>query len=374
MNLFEYQAKEIFSVHRIPVPRSYLVSSPSEVSDALDHTGVPCVVKAQILQGGRGKAGLIRFAASHEEAVAETDALLDNSANQIERVLIEEAIDFRKELYLSVTVDPVSASGLIIGSTEGGVEIETLAKTRPQSIVRSHFDLALGIRPFEARQFAYSFDLSPEVAQKVVAVLVNLGSIFQELDCEIAEINPLFVTSDDRLIAGDGKIAIDNNSLNRQTWIKEKPYQTEIERDAAREGIPYLPFDGDISLMCAGAGLTTTVFDLVHYEGGTIANYLEFGGPNYRKAVQAMELCLRTNPKVILIVTFGTIARADVMAQGVVEAITRLRPDVPIITCIRGTNEKEAFQTLKAAGLQPLLDTEEAVRRAVEISRKERRR
>ncbi len=146
-----------------------------------------------------------------------------------------------------------------------------------------------------------------------------------------------------------------------------------MERQAAEEGIPFLQFDGDISLMCAGAGLTTTVYDLIHYEGGTVANYLEFGGPNYRKAMRAMELCLQTDSKVILIVTFGTIARADVMAEGVVDAIARLKPDRPIVVCIRGTNEEEAVKTLKAAGLDPLYDTEEAVRRAVTLAEEARK-
>ena len=149
-------------------------------------------------------------------------------------------------------------------------------------------------------------------------------------------------------------------------------FDNDVAFEAAREGIPYLQFDGDISLMCAGAGLTTVVYDLVNYEGGTVANYLEFGGPNYRKAVRAMELCLLNNPKVILIVTFGTIARADVMADGIAEAIARLRPSCPIVACIRGTGEEEAVQKLKAAGLDPLFDTEEAVRRAVALARQAR--
>jgi succinyl-CoA synthetase beta subunit len=163
---------------------------------------------------------------------------------------------------------------------------------------------------------------------------------------------------------------IDDNSLFRQPAfeLSREYFDSDAEFEAAEEGIPYLQFDGDISLMCAGAGLTTTVYDLVHYEGGTISNYLEFGGPNYRKAKRAMELCLKNESKVILIVTFGTIARADVMAEGVVAAIRELNPDRPIVTCIRGTNEEAATETLKSAGLEPLFDTEEAVRRAVAIA------
>lgn len=186
----------------------------------------------------------------------------------------------------------------------------------------------------------------------------------------MVEVNPLFITSDGAVVAGDSKIIIDDNSLYRQPRFKRTIdyFDNEIEFEAARLGIPYLQFDGDISLMCAGAGLTTTVFDLIHYAGGSVANYLEFGGPNYRKAVEAMELCLKNESKVILIVTFGTIARADVMAEGIIEAVNKLKPTVPIVVCIRGTNEEQAVEMLREAGLEPLFDTEEAVAKAVWLS------
>jgi succinyl-CoA synthetase beta subunit len=166
------------------------------------------------------------------------------------------------------------------------------------------------------------------------------------------------------------KLSIDDNSMDRQKGyeITRDYYDSDMAFEAAQEGIPYIQFDGDISLMCAGAGLTTTVYDLINYAEGSVANYLEFGGPNYRKAEEAMRLCLKNDSKVILVVTFGTIARADVMADGIVAAIEKLQPDRPIVTCIRGTNEIEATKTLKAAGLECLTDTEEAVARAVEIA------
>jgi succinyl-CoA synthetase beta subunit len=210
-------------------------------------------------------------------------------------------------------------------------------------------------------------------------VLEALWRVFRKHDAELAEINPLFMTKarEDkpaRIIAGDGKLSIDDNSQFRQpgTEPDRSHFDSDIAFEAAREGIPYLQFDGDISLMCAGAGLTTVVYDLVNYEGGSIANYLEFGGPNYKKAVRAMELCLRNEPKVILIVTFGTIARADIMADGIAEAILKLKPSCPIVACIRGTGEEKAVETLKAAGLDPLFDTEEAVRRAVALAKESR--
>jgi len=258
-------------------------------------------------------------------------------------------------------------------SVEGGVDIEDLAVNHPEKIIKEPFDLRYGLMPFQAARVAFNLGLEVSIAKELRKVFLKLYHIFHKYDAELVEINPLFITSENTVVAGDGKLMIDDNSMYRQTRFEKQQtdYKTEAEYDAAQEGIPFIQFDGDIGLMCAGAGLTTTVYDLIHYEGGTIANYLEFGGPNYKKALESMEICLKVPSKVILIVTFGTIARADVMAKGIVDAITRLKPDRPIITCIRGTNEKEAVETLKAAGLEPIFDTEEAVRKAVEIAKGE---
>lgn len=380
MRLFEYQAKELFGAAGIPVPASRLVrASTAEAEDfaeavaaaaaALLTTCSAVMVKAQLLMGGRGKAGLIRRAATAEEAHAHAHALA-TGPYAVHTVLVEEAAEVARELYLAVTIDPIGATALVLASADGGVEIEELAVTRPDAIRRVAVDLERGLQPFAARSIAFELGLQGDAAAQLEAVLHRLYGVFVERDAELAEINPLFVTTGDQLLAGDGKVMIDDNSLFRQPMFTQtrEHFASDAEYEAALEGIPYLQFDGDISLMCAGAGLTTTVFDLVHYEGGTVANYLEFGGPNYRKARRAMELCLSNDSKVILIVTFGTIARADVMAQGVVDAIRDLKPDRPIVTCIRGTNEEAAMKTLAAAGLEPLADTEEAVRRAVAIA------
>ncbi|MBV1709754.1 MAG: hypothetical protein KMY54_07830, partial [Erysipelothrix sp.] len=218
---------------------------------------------------------------------------------------------------------------------------------------------------------AYECGFDVEIAKKFTQLLHKLYRLFVKYDCELLEINPLFITKSNELVAGDGKCSIDDNSMFRHEDISVPlaDIENEAERLALEEGIPFIQFDGDISLMCAGAGLTTTVYDLIHYEGGTVANYLEFGGPHYKKAMKAMEICLKVPSKVILIVTFGTIARADVMAQGIVDAISKLQPDRPIVTCIRGTNEIEAVETLRKAGLNPLFDTEEAVRLAVALAK-----
>ncbi len=368
MKLFEYQAKEIFREAGIPTPSSFLALHLDEVKTAAVSVGFPCVLKSQVLQGGRGKAGLIRLVKNETELMEESTRLFSLG---VPRILVEEAVSIREEIYLSITVDPLASTFVIIASAEGGVEIEELALTHPDKILKEHVDCNLGLSPYQANDMAYRLTNIPSVAKQISSVIQKLYALFKECDAELAEINPLFITNEEIVMAGDGKLIIDENSMDRQKrFVRTRDYyESDMEFEAAQEGIPYLQFDGDISLMCAGAGLTTTVYDLINYEGGSIANYLEFGGPNYRKSVRAMELCLQNDSRVILIVTFGTIARADVMAEGIVEAIHRLKPDRPIVTCIRGTNEQEATRILKDAGLEPLFDTEQAVRKAVKLSR-----
>jgi succinyl-CoA synthetase beta subunit len=373
MKLYEYQAKEVFKEAGIAIPNSVLIESEEHLDDAIEKIGLPLVVKSQVLSGGRGKAGLIQFVKTKEEARKQVKNLFENPLN-IKKLLIEQAVLIEKEVYVSITVDAYAATGLLIASSQGGIDIETLAVTQPDQIIKEKIDLRYGLMPYQALQVAYDLGFEPKLAKMMSRFFLKLYDVFKKYDCELVEVNPLFITKNNELVAGDGKLMIDDNSLFRQERYAQsvEDYRTEAEFDAMQEGIPFIQFDGDIGLMCAGAGLTTTVYDLINYEGGTVANYLEFGGPNYKKAVKAMEICLKVPSKVILIVTFGTIARADVMAEGIVDAIKRLKPDRPIVTCIRGTNELEAVKMLRAAGLEPLFDTEEAVRKAVQLAKGEK--
>lgn len=369
MKLFEYQAKEAFREKGIPTPTGVVARSMEEVDAALQTVGCPCVIKAQVLRGGRGKAGLIRVAQDPATARAHAEALFA-SEHGVRTLLVEQAVDIDRELYLSVTVDPVEAKAMIIGCADGGVDIEELAVTHPEKIITVKVDLAEGLGAYHINNLLYGMNLTGDVAKQVGAVVRGLFGVFRACDAELAEINPLFVTREGAVVAGDGKLNIDDNSVSRQPKysLTRDYFDSDVEFEAAMEGIPYLPFKGDIALMCAGAGLTTTVFDLINDAGGSPAVYVEFGGANYTKAVRTMQLCLQTPSKVILVVTFGTIARADVMAQGLVDAIAAHRPQQPIVTCIRGTNEDEAFMILREAGLTPLTNTEEAVQLAVDMA------
>lgn len=365
MKLFEYQAKACFAEGGLSIPAGQLVASPDELDD---QTPLPCVIKAQVLHGGRGKAGLIRFAETLDEARREAADLLD-SGKAGSKLLIEKRLDIQDELYLSVTMDPTVGRLLVMASREGGVDIEQVAAESPEKIVRQPVDRTRGMQPYQARNVMFGLGLQGDLFKVGCKLVMNLVGLFCKTDAALAEINPLVITAQDELIAADGKLTTDDNAAFRQEQIAttREHYSSELEFEAAQEGFPYLDFDGQIGLMCAGAGLTNTVYDLICDQGGTVANYLEFGGPNYRRAVKAMDFTLRSKPKVILIVTFGTIARADVMAEGIAEAIKTHQPDVPIVTAIRGTNEEQAADILRSIGLDPLSDTETAVRRAVEL-------
>ncbi len=374
MKLFEYQAKDLFEESGIPVPRRSLISDASEIDGAVEEVGFPCVVKAQVLRGGRGKAGLIQFASTREEARTKAEQILGSPAN-VPSLLVEQALNIDKEIYLSITADPVSGSALIMASAEGGVEIEEVARTMPDRIIMERVKLSEGLLPFQARNVMFGLGLDADGVRTGSAMLLNLYDLFREYDAELVEINPLVVTGDGALVAADGKVTIDDSSLHRQGrfTLGREYFESDVEYEGAMEGIPCLKFDGKIGLMCAGAGLTNVIYDLVNYGGGSVASYIEFGGPNYRKAVKAMELMMRTEPKVVLVVTFGTIARADVIAEGLVDAIEQLKPEFPVVTAIRGTGEEKTQELLRGVGLEPLTDTEEAVERAIELTTEVRR-
>ena len=369
MKLFEYQAKELFEEAGIAVPRGRLVKDASELDDALEEVGLPCAIKAQVLRGGRGKAGLIQLASTAEEAWARAERIFDLIGDG-RSLLVEQALDIERELYLSITPEPVSGSALILASAEGGVEIEEVARTTPEKIVRERVDLSEGLLPYEARNVMFELGLEGDEARQGSAMLLNLYDLFQRYDAELVEINPLVTTESGALVAADGKVTIDDGSLARQSRfpLSRDYFESDVEYEAAAEGIPYIEFDGDIGLMCAGSGLTNVIYDLVNYGGGSVASYVEFGGPNYRKGAKAMELTMQSKPRVLLVVTFGTIARADIIAEDLAEAIERLKPDFPIVTAIRGTGEEKVWELLGGSGLELLDDTEDAVERAIELA------
>jgi succinyl-CoA synthetase beta subunit len=374
MKLFEHQAKELFQQVGIPIPEGKLISSVPELDGVVEEIGLPCAIKAQVLQGGRGKAGLIQLASTGDEVRTKSAQVLELLENG-HGLLVEQALDIDQELYLSITPEPVSGSALVMASAEGGVEIEEVARNTPEKIIRERVDISEGLLPFQARNVMFELDLDKDGLKQGSAMLLSLYNLFQRYDAELVEINPLVITEEGDLIAADGKITIDDDALPRQERfsLSRDYFDSDVAYEASQEGIPYLKFDGEIGLLCAGAGLTNVVYDLINYGGGSVDSYVEFGGPNYRKAAKALELMMKTDPKVVLVVTFGTIARADVIAEDLVEAIKRLEPNFPIVTAIRGTGEEKVRDLLGEVGLEPLEDTEEAVEKAIELAESTKR-
>jgi succinyl-CoA synthetase beta subunit len=369
VKLFEHQAKDLFQEAGIPVPESRLAGEASDLDGAIREVGVPCAIKAQVLQGGRGKAGLIQFASTEAEAREKAEEILQKTGRG---VLVERALNIEREHYLSITPEPGSGSALIMASAEGGVEIEEVAKARPEKILKELVDLSEGLLPFQARNVMFGLGLEGDAMKQGGAMLQALYNLFRRYDAELAEINPLVLT-DEGLVAADGKVTIDDSALWRleRFSLGRDHFESDVEFDAAREGITYLRFDGDIGLLCAGAGLTNVIFDLVNYGGGSVNSYVEFGGPNYRKGAKALELMMRSQPRIVLVVTFGTIARADVIAEDLAGAIRDLNPEFPIVAAIRGTGEEKVEELLAGVGIEPLRDTEAAVEQAIELAKAE---
>ena len=367
MKLFEYQAKEIFKEFGITVPESELVTSEEELEAAVDIIGLPCVVKAQVLHGGRGKAGLVKFVRTKEEALQEGKRILDVTQMQL---LVEAAVEKQQEIYLSITGDPVTGEALVMACGDGGMDIEEIARTEPEKIIREHIDLSQGIFPYKAQDLFYQLGFDKDMVKEASKLLTGLYQAFRKYEAELVEINPVMITTDGKFVAADGKFNIDDHAIDRFPQYEKSRayYKTDLEYEAALEGVPFIQFDGDIGLLVAGAGLANVVFDLINYNHGSVCTYLEFGGPNYRKGKTCMELMLKSKPKGILIVAFGTIARADVMAEGIVEAYQELKPEIPVVTAIRGTGEEIANELLKQTPFEAFEDVEEAVQRIIELT------
>jgi succinyl-CoA synthetase beta subunit len=367
MKLFEYQAKEIFKECGITVPESRLIDTPDALEEAVEVIGLPCVVKAQVLHGGRGKAGLVKFCRTQEEALSEGRRIMEKTGHSL---LVEAAVDKQQELYVSITGDPVTGEGLIMVCGDGGMDIEEIARTEPEKILKEHIDLEDGFFPYIGQNLFYELGFDKDTVKAANKFLASLYKAFRKYEAELVEVNPLMITKDGRFVAADGKLNIDDHAVDRYPQFERtrQYYNTDLEYEAAQVGVPFIQFDGDIGMLVAGAGLANVVFDLINYNHGSVCTYLEFGGPNYSKGKTCMELMLRSKPKGILIVAFGTIARADVMAEGIVEAYEELKPDVPVVTAIRGTGEERAKELLAQTPFEAFDDVEEAVARIIELT------
>ncbi len=386
MNIHEYQAKEILKRYGVAVPRGILATTPDEAEAAARELGTPVVVvKAQIHAGGRGKAGGIKVVRSPEEARQAAAALLGSrlvthqtgpEGKEVLKVYVEEGCDVARELYLGIVVDRANECVTIMASTEGGMEIEEVAARSPEKILKQPVDPAAGFQPFHGRKLAYGLGLEGDAAKNAQRFIAGLYRAFVETDASLAEINPLVVTSDGRVLALDAKMNFDNNALFRHKDIEALRDETEEdprELEASRFGLSYISLDGNIGCMVNGAGLAMATMDIIKHYGAEPANFLDVGGgASAEQVTRAFQLIL-SDPKVeaVLVNIFGGIMRCDTIATGIIEAARAVELRVPLVVRLQGTNVDLGRRMLAESGL-PIITAEtmsEAAEKVVAAAR-----
>jgi succinyl-CoA synthetase beta subunit len=366
MKIHEYQGKELFRSYGIPVPNGIVASTPEEAKSAAQKLGTPVVVvKAQIHAGGRGKGGGIKIAKSPDEAAAKASELLGNplitpqtgpEGKIVNKVLIEQGLDIAKEYYLGIVLDRQASMPVIMASSEGGMDIETLAKEKPEKILKLHI-AGERLLPYQARAVAYSLGLPAESIQKGIHFVTELFRLFIEKDASLAEINPLLLTKQGDVLALDAKINFDDNALFRHPEIvqlrdisEEDPFEVE----ASKYNLNYVKLDGTVGCMVNGAGLAMATMDIIQLAGGKPANFLDVGGGAKKDQITNAFRILTSDPdvKAVFINIFGGILRCDVLAQGVVESANELHMQLPIVIRMEGTNVEKGKDILRQSGLK----------------------
>lgn len=375
MKIHEYQAKKLFAAYGIPVEKHLLCETPAEIRTAFKELGnKTAVVKAQVLTGGRGKAGGVKLVHNEEEAFKQANAILNMEIKglQVKKVLLSEAVDIKSEYYVSFTIDRNTRSVILMLSASGGMDIEEVARLNPEKIQRFIIDPFIGLPDFLARQYAFTLFREIENVNSMAVILQLLYRLFVEKDASLAEINPLVLTNNGTLVAIDGKLVFDDNALYRHPDISALNEPTEEERTEAYArscGFSYVRMDGSIGCMVNGAGLAMATMDLIKLYGASPANFLDIGGSsNPRKVTDAMQLLL-ADPKVcvVLINIFGGITRCDDVAQGLIQAVEMLKPSIPIVVRLTGTNEQEGRALLAGKQFFIAQSLEEAAQKAVSL-------
>ena len=376
VKLHEYQSKAIFARHGIPIPNGKVASNADEARQIAAQMGKKVVIKAQVLVGGRGKAGGIKVANNPDQAEEFADNILAMRIRglPVRKVLVDEAINIAKEIYLGVVVDRAAKCATMMGSAAGGMEIEEVARTTPEKIARVKIDPAYGLLDYQARELAFSIGIDKSLVRDFIAIALNLYRVFLETDASLAEINPLVVTADNTLIAADGKIVVDDNALYRHSYLEElrdADEETSAEREARKAGLSYVKLDGNIGCMVNGAGLAMATMDVIKFYGGDPANFLDIGGgAKADKVKTALEIILSDpNVKCVLFNIFGGITRGDEVARGIVDGLKEVRTRVPMVARIVGTNAEEGRKILADANMITAETLEEGAQKAVAAAR-----
>ncbi len=378
MKLHEYQSKRIFAKYGIPIPRGEVATTPAEARDIAVRLGKPVVVKSQVLVGGRGKAGGIKLAKTPDEAeqVAAQILGMEIKGLTVKKVLVDEAADIRSEIYLGAVLDRAARRVAIMASSEGGVEIEEVAAKTPEKIITVHVHPFLGLKDYQARNLAYGIGLPKEHVKAFVKIAKGLYNAYVGTDASLAEINPLVITGEGKLLAVDGKIVLDDSALFRHpdlAEMRDPDDEDEYEREARRYGLTYIHLDGEIGCMVNGAGLAMATMDIVKLYGGEPANFLDIGGgAQADKVAAALRIILSDERvKAVLINIFGGITRCDEVARGILEATSTLDVRVPFVVRLVGTNEEEGRRLLAQANMITATSLAEAAQKAVAAAKGE---
>ncbi len=374
MKLHEYQAKQVFADAGVPTPASTLATTVDEAVDAAEEIGYPVAIKAQVQVGGRGKAGGIKLAENADEAREYADDILgmDLKGLHVDRVLVEEAVDFVNELYVGVTMDRGEGKPVAMVSTRGGVNIEEVAEEEPEAIAREHIDPAFGMHHYQARKVVYDAGVDREVANDVAGVLKTLYDLWEDKDGSDAEINPLMVTADDEVIAADAVMNVDDDALFRHPDLEamedEADGGDELEQKADEYGFDYVRLSGNVGIIGNGAGLVMTTLDLVDHFGGEPANFLDVGGgAKAQRIANALDMVFSDdNVDSVVFNIFGGITRGDEVAKGINQALEQFDEiPKPVVVRLAGTNATEGMEILNEDLVTVEQTLEDAVERAV---------
>ena len=358
MDLLEYQGKQVFARHGVPVPSGRHAQTVDEAAAAADDIGYPCVIKAQVQIGGRGKAGGIKLARDHAEARDAAEAILgmDIRGLTVHELWVEGASDIASEYYASVVFDRSAKAPLVMLSTKGGMDIEEVAESDPEAIARLHVDPLLGFQEFHGRRLAFEAGVDADVVRPVGAMLSRLYEVFVSEEATLVEVNPLIVTPERDVKALDAKVTLDDNALFRHAEnaeLRDPSAEDPQERMAKERGLTYVKLDGDIGILGNGAGLVMSTLDVVAQAGGSPANFLDAGGGSKAEAITSAVEVILSNPnvKAVLFNIFGGITRCDEVARGLIEAFNQISPGVPFVVRLDGTNDVEGRRLLAEASL-----------------------
>jgi succinyl-CoA synthetase beta subunit len=358
MDLLEYQGKQLFARHGVPVPEGRPAASVDEAVKAAEEIGYPCVVKAQVQIGGRGKAGGIKVAQNQDEAREHAEAILgmDIRGLTVHELWIEGASEIEAEYYASVIFDRSAKAPLVMLSTKGGMDIEQVAEEDPDAIARLHVDPLVGFQDFHGRRLAFEAGVDGDVVRPVGAMLSKLYNAFIAEDATLVEVNPMIITPDRQVKALDAKVTLDDNAMYRHpdnAELRDLSAEDPQERMAKERGLTYVKLDGDIGILGNGAGLVMSTLDVVAQAGGSPANFLDAGGGSKADAItSAVEVILSNDRvKAVLFNIFGGITRGDEVAKGLIEAFNQIKPTVPFVVRLDGTNDEEGRRLLAEANL-----------------------